>query len=310
MEKFLLFVQHGWADNHYGMLRCARLLGVNPTDTIAPNLGWWRTWWRMAPLIEQVRRSAETQLLHYPDRPWRIVGHSMGGLIWLELLHRFPQWRDRVESLVLLGSPVGGAELGRILDPLSLGLGVARDLGINRRPIAEIVAAQIPTLSIAGDLDGGSDGVVTIGATQFNYCQWQSFPDIFHPDLRFDARVIRAIQEFWHHAIVTPLDRNLQQQLIDYLRSVPGIIDGHWRNFRRSKVVYQFEQGLTLKQWYDPLGICHIYVGNQLDHCIYAGYTGWLHQKELKRSIEGIADKFRRYIKVDKYQNNSNSNNS
>lgn len=288
MQDFLLFVQHGWADNHYGMVRCAQLLGVNSPYVIAPNLGWWRTWWRIAPLIEQVKQVAEAQLLTHPHLPWRIVGHSMGGLIWLELLHRFPQWHDRVQSLVLLGSPVGGAELGRIFDPLSLGLGIARDLGINRRRIAENIAAQIPTLSLAGDLDKGSDGVVTIGATQFNGCRWQSFPRVFHPDLRFDPGIIQAIQQFWQEPIVTTPPGDLQHQLIDYLRSVAGMVDGDWRYFSRASIIYRFPFGLTLKQWLNPMGIRHIYLGDQLDRCLYAGYTGWFHQGELKRSIDEI----------------------
>lgn len=179
------------------MVRCAHLLGVNPDYVIAPNLGWWRTWWRIAPLIEQVRQIAEIQLQTHPDYPWRIIGHSMGGLIWLELLYRFPQLCDRVESLILLGSPVGGAELGRIFDPFNLGVGIARDLGVNRRRYAESVAQKIPTLSIAGDLGWGNDGVVTCESTQFHYCQWQSLPQIWHPDLRFDSRVLMAIAEFW-----------------------------------------------------------------------------------------------------------------
>lgn len=225
--KFILFAQHGWADNHRGMVACSKLLGVE--NAIAPNLGWWKTWWRIAPLIKQVEEIAISQLEAHPHLPWRIVGHSMGGLIWLELLHRFPEWHDRVESLVLLGSPVGGAELGRMFDPLNLAIG--RDLALNRRSIAEALAQNIPSLSIAGDLDGGSDGVVTVGSTQFNYAQCLSLPGIFHPDLRFDPRVIRAIQDFWNSPFVSIPEGNLSRQLIDYLRSIPGMIDGHYRDF-------------------------------------------------------------------------------
>jgi hypothetical protein len=289
--KFLLFAQHGWADDHRGMVRCSRLLGVE--NAIAPNLGWWQTWRRIAPLIKQVEEVAQSQLKAYPRLPWRIVGHSMGGLIWLELLHRYPEWHDRVESLVLLGSPVGGAELGRMLDPLNLAIG--SDLAVNRRPIAEAIAQKIPTLSIAGDIDGGSDGVVTVGSTQFNYAQCQNLPNIFHPDLRFDARVITAIHNFWSAPFISQIDRDLQQQLIDYLRSIPSIIDGHYRDFDRAKVVYQFNQDLILKQWRNPLGFSHVYLGKQ-NQCLFAGYVSWLDRQKLARSIGQIPHKFGDYL--------------
>ncbi len=296
MTKFLLFVQHGWADTSEGMAHCAKLLGVE--EAIAPNLGWWRTWWRMAPLIDKVEAVAKQQLLLHPDRPWRIIGHSMGGLIWLELLHRFPQWHDRVESLVLLGSPVGGAELGQILDPFQWAIG--GDLAVNRRALAEAIAQKIPTLSLSGDLGDGSDGVVTIGATQFNYAQCQTFPQIFHPDLRFDHRIIEAIQTFWRSPTIMQPSDGLQQKLIDYLRAIPGIMDGTYRDFRRAKLFLQFQEGLILKQWRNPIGFHHIYLGNNQEQCFYSGYVNWSNYNSFHRSIVAIPYRFSTYLSAEK----------
>ncbi|MFN3360599.1 MAG: alpha/beta fold hydrolase [Pseudanabaenaceae cyanobacterium] len=297
--SFLLFAQHGWADNNRGMHYCGKLLGVPASHIIAPDLGWWQTWWRLEPLVAKVRRAVEQQLKCYPNLPWRIVGHSMGGLIWLELLYRYPQWHDRVESLVLLGSPVGGAELSRMFDPFQLGIGIAKDLSTNRRAIAEVIAQKIPTLSIAGDLGDGSDGIVTIGATQFKYCQWQCLPNIFHPNLRTDVNVIQAIKSFWQHLQITPPPHNLQQQLLDYFRAVESIVEGSYRDFSKARIVYRSGEGLTVRLWQNPLGILHVFLGDGEGQCYFAGYTGWLHRGELEKAIAALPERFGDMVAVE-----------
>lgn len=296
--SFLLFVQHGMGDTNQRAYYCGKLLGAPAEFIIAPNLGWWHTWWRIEPLIEKVRAEVERQRQRYPDLPWRIVGHSMGGLIWLELLHRHPQWHDRVESLTLVGSPVGGAELSRILDPLRLGIGIAKDLGTNRRPIAEVIAQKIPTLSVASDLGDGSDSVVTIGSTQFKYCQWLCLPGIFHIDLRTDIKVIQAIRDFWQNPQITLPPDNLQQKLLDYFRAVPGIVDGSYRDFPRARIAYRTAEGLTVRLWQNPLGVLHVFIGDAEGKCCFVGYTGWLHRGELERLIAALPEQFEEILPV------------
>ncbi|NJK61246.1 MAG: hypothetical protein HC918_14830 [Oscillatoriales cyanobacterium SM2_1_8] len=74
---FLLFLQHGWADTDRKMGRLARLLGME--SAVVPNLGFWRTWGPMAPLIDRVEAIVQEQLAARPEWPVRVVGHSMGG---------------------------------------------------------------------------------------------------------------------------------------------------------------------------------------------------------------------------------------
>jgi pimeloyl-ACP methyl ester carboxylesterase len=94
------------------------------TTSIAPDLGYLRTWLRIEPLIDTVEEQAIAALAAHPEAQVSIIGHSMGGLIWLELLKRRPTWLARVSRLALLGVPVAGADLARIFYPLGLGIGI------------------------------------------------------------------------------------------------------------------------------------------------------------------------------------------
>lgn len=287
--SFLLFVQHGWADTNGAMARLAQRISPPHTRIIAPNLGWWRTWWRIDPLVTNVEAIAQQTIVQYPHVPIRIVGHSMGGLIWLEVLHRHPEWWSQVESFVLVGSPVSGSDLCRIIDPLALGLGMARDLGKNRREMASAIAAQIPTLSIASNTDGGSDGLVMLGATQFDHAHHVVLPDIVHSAQRSDEAIDRAIQEFWQSPRQPlPVKPSPERDIIQRLRAVPGMTDAHRRDFDKAKVVMVFDSGLTLRLWKNPARVDHVFLASPQNQCLYSGFVGWIHAAELRRTLREI----------------------
>src|SRR5689334_19879682 len=113
----LLFSQHGWADTNRRMLPFGRAVAGDDTLVVAPNLGYVRTWQRMGPMIDHVEREAAALLSAYPSTTVQVVGHSMGGLIWLEVLGRHPDWLPRLTAVVLIAAPVHGTRLGRHLDP-------------------------------------------------------------------------------------------------------------------------------------------------------------------------------------------------
>lgn len=278
-------MQHGWADDNRAMLKLASQLATDAALIVAPNLGYIQTWLRIAPLIQLVETIASEQLAGYPETPVRIVGHSMGGLIWLEVLHRHPQWWSRVHSLVLVASPVGGADLGRILDPLSMGIGIASDLGINRKPMAENIAAVIPTLVIAGDVDGGSDGTVTISCTRFAHAHYVCLPES-HAALRHHSAVAALIRNFWDDfTIGESIEVN---DIIRKLSNVPGMTDGHQRDFRQAEIVMYLNDGSTIRTWTNPLGIDHVFVASPDGQCLYAGFVGWLHAQDLRQALQEI----------------------
>jgi pimeloyl-ACP methyl ester carboxylesterase len=284
--SFLLFAQHGWADDNRAMLALAQVLATPEAHIVAPSLGYLQTWLRIAPLIEAAEKIALQTLDRYPNRPLRIVGHSMGGLIWLELLHRHPEWWNRVHSLVLVASPVGGSDLSRLIDPIGLGVGIAADLGKTRCAIAEPIAAQIPTLIIAGDLDGGSDGTVPVACTQFANAQFLCLPGLSHAAMRNHPAVASVIQEFW--ADTSQGEPLVIIPVINRLRAIEWVTDSHPRDFAKAKPLITLKDGSTLRTWRSPLGILHVYVAAPDGQCLYSGFIGWLHEKDLLQALDAI----------------------
>ncbi|WP_088892208.1 alpha/beta fold hydrolase [Leptolyngbya ohadii] len=283
---FFLFVQHGWADDNRTMLKLAKRLVTDNTPIVAPNLGYIQTWLKIDPLINDVEAIAKAHLDPYPHTPFRIVGHSMGGLIWLEVLHRHPEWWSRVHSLVLVGSPVGGSDLGRMIDPFKLGIGIAADLGTSRVHLAEAIAKEIPTLIIAGDVGQGSDGTVPIACMRFAHAQYVCLPGVSHAGLRNHPEVAEAIRDFW---VDTSIGETIvDDEIVRRLRVTPGITDGNWSNFPKASIVMNLANGSTIRLYEDLFGIDHVFVACPEGSCVYAGFVGWFHIQDLLEALEDI----------------------
>jgi pimeloyl-ACP methyl ester carboxylesterase len=290
---FILFAQHGWADNSQAIAALAQAVATPKTLIVAPDLGWVNTWIRIEPLIRRVERIAIEIVARYPKTAIKIVGHSMGGLIWIEVLGRHPEWWSQVDSLVLVASPVGGADLARIFDPLGLGIAMARDLGINRREMAELIAEVIPTLVIAGDIDNGSDGTITVGTTKFSHAKFVCLPGLSHAVLKNHPDVVETIQSFWANPPI-PIDSkpDLSIMLVRRLRSVPGMTDAHRRDFYHSTLYLKFKDGTAIRTWKNPLQVEHVFVADSEGQCLYAGFVGWLHAEDLRKTLEDIKKQY------------------
>jgi pimeloyl-ACP methyl ester carboxylesterase len=287
--EFILFAQHGWADTNRAIAKLANALATPKTLVVTPNLSYLKTWLRIEPLIAQVEQKAIAITASYPDTPIKIIGHSMGGLIWLEVLNRNPQLRSRIHSLVLIASPIGGADLARIIDPLGIGIGIARDLGINRREIAQRIARKIPTLVIAGDIDRGSDGTITVETTKCDLSKFVCLPGISHPALKNHPALIDIIRDFWLNPSVTVAsEADLSAFLIQRLRSIPGMTDAHRRGFSRSTVHIAFDNGISIRLWTNPFQVQHVFLANDQGDYLYSGFVGWLHAKSLHQTLAAI----------------------
>ena len=289
--SYLVFSQHGMVDTHQAMELLAQRNSDSNSRIIAPDLGYLNTLFNIEPLITKVETVAIREIQNYPDVPIRIIGCSLGGVIWTEILTRHPEWWPNVESWVLLGSPIGGAHLAKIADPLNLvGFAIAQDLGVDRRPLAEAIATQVPTLIVAGDSDSGSDGTVLVQTTQFKHARFVCVPGVDHPGLRFSEAVDREIQSFWAEDpknIVLSETRSIMET-ISQLRSVPGMTDAHPKDFERSQPIATLKDGTILRIWNNPLGVKHIFLENDRGECEFGGYVGWVHNDGLDRMIESM----------------------
>ncbi|MBE9079953.1 alpha/beta hydrolase [Romeria aff. gracilis LEGE 07310] len=285
---YILYAQHGWADTHRDIAALTQSVASPRAHRVTPNLGFINTWLRMAPLVDAVDAIA-TQTHHlYPDIPIRIIGHSMGGLIWLKVLKRHPDWWPQVESLILIGSPVSGSDLSRTLDPFQWGIGIAKDLGQNRRPLAEKIAAAIPTLTIVGDVGNASDGIVPIACSQFHRARCITLKGIYHDALKCHPEVAAAIRHYWAQpqsfrlpplVELTERDRAIRQ-----LQEIPGMTDTHTRNFGQARPWGTLADGSVLHTWQSPVGVHHVYLADPVS-CCYAGFVGWPHTGELYRTL-------------------------
>lgn len=286
---FILLAQHGWSDNGNDIRKLAQAVATKKTLVIAPSLGLLKTYWRIEPLVRQLEKITLETINQYPALPLRLMGHSMGGLICVELLHRHPELWHRVHSLVVIGSPIGGSNIARMIDPLGIGIGIARDLGKNRRKLAIKIAQNIPTLAIAGDLGLGTDGLVTLENTKFAHSKFICVREGAHAALKQNPRLIPIIKEFWlHPQICDPPEDNLATRIIQHLQQVPGITDADYRNFTRSQIYFTFPEGIQIRTWKSPTGIDYVFVADRTGKCLYGGYVGWLHTKELRQALVSI----------------------
>ncbi len=276
------------------MLRLGEILRSDFAEKVeicAPNLGWWRTWGEFAPLKREVERHAQTLLDRYPSATADIIGHSMGGLIWLEILADHPEWWGRVRSLVLLGCPVGGSDLARIFDPWGWLPLIAKDLGKDRRHIASKIARHIPTLAIAGDWDQGSDGTVVLGCTRFLCAHWQVIKGAYHAQLRLHPEAIAAIRTFWQNPCTTPLGADTATQILQCLYSL-SLTDAHPRDLKFAKAIANLREGFSLWQWTNPLQVRHIFVTDRRGAVLYAGFAGWADAGKIERAIAELIGNF------------------
>ncbi|WP_204150594.1 lysophospholipase [Leptolyngbya sp. CCY15150] len=285
----ILFSQHGLTDTNQTMRALAQRLAGVQMHVVAPNLGYVRTLWHMQPLLNTIEQAAQDAFRRYPDPPVRIVATSLGGVLWVELLSQHPEWWPRIESLVLLGAPIGGSDFARMVDPFGWGIGIAKHLGQNRRDLAEAIAATIPTLVVAGHTSGGRDGTVPIEATKLNHAHFVCLEGVTHPQLRHHPKVVQTIQDFWAQPrSPLPLVTSRIMQLIDQFRRVPGMTDTSTRYFAQATPVCTFVDGITLRTWRNPMGVDYLFIANAHGQCTYAGFVGWMHAAELRQALRQV----------------------
>lgn len=281
----LLFAQHGWADTNQAMLRFGQDV-ASPTDlVIAPNLGYVRTWLRIEPLIETVERAVSEALSQHPHASIRAIGHSMGGLIWVELLTRHPEWQARTERLALIGCPVGGAELAGILDPL--GLTIGRDLRVDRRARAEAIASTVPTITIVGDLLGQHDGTVSHTSARLVNARFVLTPSASHAALRNSRTVAQLVRAFFERPDPPEVDH---EAIADRLRAIPGVMAAEPGLILVAKVTMMLADGATIRTLSPMPGLDLIFLADGEGNCRFAGAVPWTAKAAAQQALTEIRD--------------------
>ncbi len=285
MPSSILFAQHGWADTHARIAELAARVAPSEAMRIAPDLGYVRTWLRIEPLIADVENIATAALAQLPDLPVSVIGHSMGGLIWIEVLSRHPEWWPRVAAFVLIGSPVDGSHYSRMADPMRLGVGIARDLGISRTDKAERLAQAMPMLSIAGAANCSGDHAVPLDATLLDGDMDVAVHGVDHPGLLDDPHVDALIRNFLAQRAPRPLPT---WQVIRALRGVAGMTSGERAKYCGASLELMFEDGHQLLTIDSRVMRSHVFLVDHEHHCNFAGYVGPVHRGDLRQAIEAV----------------------
>ena len=284
----LVFAQHGWADNNRKMLAFGLAVAPPGAEVVAPDLGFVRTWLRFDPLVELVEAEAAGFFARLPDATARIVGHSMGGLIWLTILDRHPEWCARVAALVLIGCPVRGADLAGLVD--RQGWTIGRDLVVDRSATASRVAAAVPTISVAGDLILASDGAITCRSARVDGARFVCLPRESHPGLIRSDRVVRLVRAYLRDP--HPADTDLLP-VVARLRASPGMVDlspdtPAAAAAGGAAVALLFRDGASVRLRHPAFGSVQVAVADGEGNCLWAGATGRPHVRALRNALEAV----------------------
>jgi pimeloyl-ACP methyl ester carboxylesterase len=159
-----------------------------------------------APFEANVERLAAYARRSLRGRPAHYVGHSLGGVLVMEMLLRHPQVPAR--SAVLLGAPVRGCHAGRQFGLSPLGrwmMGGSRPRWLECAPAwtrpepLGIIAGSVP-LGLGrsvGRLPGPNDGVVCVDETAVDGMRAQRIVPLSHSMLIFSARVAQMTGRFF-----------------------------------------------------------------------------------------------------------------
>lgn len=161
------------------------------------------------PIEANIERLARFAREAFDGRPTHFVGHSLGGVLVLEMLNRHAE--VAAASAVLLGSPVRGCYAGRRLGRVGVGrwmMGASRSLWDERAgerlpawkrttPLG-VIAGTLPLGlgRMLGRLPGPNDGVVCVSETVVDGMTDQALLPLGHSSLIASRRVAELIKRF------------------------------------------------------------------------------------------------------------------
>jgi hypothetical protein len=64
--------------------------------------------------------------------------------------------------------------------------------------------------------------------------------------------------------------------------------DAHRRDFERAREYIKFQDGMSIRTWRNPFSVDHVFVADSQGECVYGGFVGWIHAKNLQQALEEI----------------------
>jgi pimeloyl-ACP methyl ester carboxylesterase len=137
------------------------------------------------------------------------IGHSLGGLLILQMLHEFPQ--SRVGRIILAGSPYNACSVATKLSGRSLGryiLGRSMLQWLGQTPSLNTSAYDIGVIAGCKGIGGGklishlaspNDGVVAVEETHIAFARDQIVLDVNHSGMLLSAELARQACAFLHY---------------------------------------------------------------------------------------------------------------
>jgi len=192
--------------------------------------GLWNRGWSMTAMARRLRANGHNvKVFSYPTRKHcldahadnlhaflsdnqaeelHLVGHSMGGLVILNLLNRFeglPPGR-----VVLMGTPVKGASIVKRLEKLpgqKLMFGKARDnlmQGFDHTPLEYETGMIRGTRAlglgrVAGKRDEPNDGSITVRETELDGLKDSVELEVAHSEMLVSVEVVEQVEQFLLH---------------------------------------------------------------------------------------------------------------
>lgn len=88
------------------------------------------------------------------------------------------------------------------------------------------------------------------------------------------------------------MSKPMVMQLIKQLQSVPGMTDADKQDFLKAHPHILFKNGVALHTWKNYAGVDHVFIADRSKQCLYGGYVGWIHSKNLQDALQSLQDEF------------------
>ena len=207
---------------------------MNKTQTSQSNIvlvhGLWNRGWSMSAMAKRLRaRGHNVLVFSYSTRSdcldghadalyaflsenkteeLHLVGHSMGGLVILNLLNRFDDLPPG--RVVLMGTPVKGASIVKRLEKLpgqKIIFGKSRDnllQGFEQTPLVHETGMIRGTRAlglgrIAGKRSEPNDGSITVSETELDGLKDSVELEVAHSEMLVSAEVVEQVEQFLLH---------------------------------------------------------------------------------------------------------------